>query len=75
MKKLSLICLMALVLASFVAGCSKNAADEEGPKPGAVQTKDGKPLPPEAANATKPQNPFEAAGVAAPGGMKKKGGQ
>jgi hypothetical protein len=69
MRKLALFGLTTLLLGSLVVGCSKE--EDPGPKLGEIKTTDGKPLPAEAASATRPQNPFEAAGVAGPGGMKK----
>lgn len=76
MKKLSLVCLGALLLTALMAGCSKPDAAEEGPKPGEVKVMGGGQAPPPeaAATATRPQNPFEAAGVGGPGMKKGKGG-
>ena len=73
MKRNILFCTGLLLLGALAFGCKDSAPEDEGPKLGEVKTADGKPLPPEAKDATRPKNPFEAAGVSGPGGMKKGG--
>lgn len=76
MKKPTLLFLGMLLLGGIVSGCTNSQPAEAEAKPGDVKvTGGGQAPPPEAAStATRPQNPFEAAGVGGPGMKKGKGG-